>query len=85
MQQAYDQAQLYSDIQRDRYMAMPRSTAQEDVREFMDPSYSDSDFAQSRANAKASWIDAATIANAAKRAAYGDDGDFVVPTDAYEV
>jgi hypothetical protein len=85
LQQAYDQAQLYSDIQRDRYMAMPRSTAQEDVWEFMDPSYSDIDFAQSRANAKASWIDAATIANAAKRAAYGDAGDFVVPTDAYEI
>lgn len=84
LEQAYRSKQLRSNIERDRALSMPTRTPWSDVNQFRDPYYSDSgdwDLADSRNAAKDTWIDAATIANAAKTAAYGTEPDFVTPTD----
>ena len=85
-EKAYRAAQLRSDIARDRSLAMPTRTAMEDVNQFRNPSYGNWDIAQSRNDAKSSWLDAANIASAKKTAAYGDDPieQGYAPKDAYE-
>ena len=72
-EKAYRAAQLRSNIARDRELSMPTRTAMEDVNQFTNPSYGNWDIAQSRDDAKSSWLDAANIASARKTAAYGDD------------